>query len=56
MGTDFNYLFSDDMKITVDGNCLEANSSLLNLEEYAEPFQNSDWVHFLPEGQNAGDS
>lgn len=56
MGTDFNYLYSDEMKITVDENCLPANANLLALEEYQEPFQYSDWAHLLPEGRNPGDA
>ena len=44
------------MKIVVDENCLAANASLLTLEEYQEPFQYSDWAHFLPEGRNPGDA
>lgn len=56
MGTDFNYLYSDDMKKLVDENCLEGNVNLLNLEEYSDPYLNSDWAHFLPEGRNPNDS
>lgn len=47
MGTDFNYLYSEEMRKVVDENCLEANRSLLALDEYNDPYQNSDWAPFL---------
>jgi hypothetical protein len=38
MGTDFNYLYSEDMRKLVQDNCLEANLSLLNLDEFVDPY------------------
>ncbi len=48
MGTDFNYLYSEDMRKMIDENCLEANLNLLAIDEYQDPFQNNDWAQFLP--------
>lgn len=55
MGTDFNYLYSEEMRKKFDENCLEANKGLLTFEEYVDPYQNSDWAHFLPENRNVND-
>jgi hypothetical protein len=42
MGTDYNYLYSEEMRKTIAENCLEANQGLLNLGEYQDPI-NADW-------------
>jgi hypothetical protein len=54
MGTDFNYLYSEDLRKQVDENCLEANKGLLSLDEYNDPYQNSDWAPFLMDRNNGG--
>ena len=56
MGTDFNYLYSEEMRKTLDENCLEQNIGLLTLDEYIDPYQNSDWAQFLPDNRNGNDA
>jgi hypothetical protein len=55
MGTDFNYLYSDEMRKILDENCLEANKGLLVFDEYQDPYQNSDWAPFLQDRNNMND-
>ncbi|TNV79911.1 hypothetical protein FGO68_gene15764 [Halteria grandinella] len=55
MGTDFNYLYSENMRKIVDENCLDANRGLLSLDEYNDPYQNSDWAPFLQDRNNMND-
>eukprot|EP00347_Sterkiella_histriomuscorum_P005984 403354518 len=40
-GTDFNYLYSDELRLMIDDNCLEHNKTLLQFEAYQE--QNQEW-------------
>lgn len=54
MGTDFNYLYSEDMRKAIDENCLEPNMNPLALDEYHDPYQNNDWAQFLPNNRNIG--
>ncbi len=44
MGTDFNYLYSEEMRKIIEDNCLEANKDLLNLKEYSDHYQGHDWA------------
>ena len=55
MGTDFNYLYSEEIRQAFDENCLEGNKGLLSLDEYQDPYQNSDWAQFLPDNRNFND-
>ncbi len=34
MGTDFNYLYSEEMRKIIADNCMEANKEFLNFKEY----------------------
>lgn len=38
MGTDFNYLYSEDMRKIIDENCMEANKDLLQFQEYQDNY------------------
>jgi hypothetical protein len=44
MGTDFNYLYSQDMRQIFDDNCMEANKDLMILLEHTENYMNQDWA------------
>ena len=37
IGTDYNYLYSDELKKLVLENCLEDNLQMMNLDHYHEP-------------------
>lgn len=54
MGTDFNFLYSENMRQQVEENCLEANQPLLQFDEYVDPYQFNDWGQFLPNNRNGG--
>lgn len=56
MGTDFNYLYSEEMRRIMDENCMESYKGYLHMDEYVDPFQNSDWASFLPDNRNVNDA
>lgn len=51
IGTDYNYLYSDDLKKLVEENCLEHNLQMMNLENYQEPLH-QDWHAILDRNGN----
>lgn len=51
MGTDFNFLYSGDMKKQIIDNCPESYKSWMELETYHDPM-NSDWQVFLNRNVN----
>ena len=57
MGTDFNYLYSEEMRKTIAENCLEGNKDYLNFKEYQDPYRDEGWEEFLPNnnGRNLND-
>jgi hypothetical protein len=56
MGTDFNYLYSEEMRKILDENCMETYKGYLTMDEYVDPYQNSDWAQFLPDNRNVNDA
>jgi len=51
MGTDFNYLYSEEMRKIIDENCMEANKEYVNLKEYVDPYRDEEWADYLPDNQ-----
>ena len=51
MGTDFNFLYSGEMKKSIIDNCPESYKAWMELEAYHDPM-NSDWQVFLNRNVN----
>ena len=50
MGTDFNYLYSEEMRKIISDNCMEANQDFLQFKEYQDPYRDDGWAEYLPNG------
>jgi hypothetical protein len=48
MGTDFNYLYSEEMRQIIADNCLDANKDFMNFKEYLDPYRDEGWEEFFP--------
>ncbi len=46
LGTDFNYIYSEQMRKEITDNCLESCASMMQLDSYVAPL-NSDWQVYL---------
>jgi hypothetical protein len=48
MGTDFNYLYSEEMRKIISDNCMESNQDFLNFKEYHDSYRDDSWAEYLP--------